>query len=112
MHAGERVMNKREIAQVLEEIAFFLLLKGENPYKARAYRNAATALLTCQEDTFVLVETGMLRDVPGIGPATASVITELVTTGASGLHHDVQGEYPSTLTELEHVPGLSMKQIK
>lgn len=74
-------MNKREIAQVLEEIAFFLLLKGENPYKARAYRNAATALLTCQEDTFVLVETGMLRDVPGIGPATASVITELVTTG-------------------------------
>ena len=39
-------MTKRAIAQVLGDIAFFLLLKGENPYKARAYRNAATALLT------------------------------------------------------------------
>ncbi|HTK86369.1 MAG TPA: DNA polymerase/3'-5' exonuclease PolX [Nitrospiraceae bacterium] len=105
-------MNKRDIARVLEDIAFFLLLKGENPYKAKAYRNAATALLTCRQEASALVKTGTLMHVPGIGPATAAVITELVTTGTSALHHDVQGVYPSGLTELENVPGLSMKQIK
>src|SRR5689334_9921723 len=105
-------MNKRDIASILDEIAFFLLLKGENPYKARAYRKAAMALLTAPQDTTILVETGTLADVPGIGPATASVITELVTTGASGLHRDVQGGYPSSLTELGEVPGLRMKRIK
>jgi DNA polymerase (family X) len=109
---AENSMNKRDIARVLEDIAFFLLLKGENPYKAKAYRNAATALLTCPQEVSVLVKTGTLRHVPGIGPATAAVITELVMTGTSALHHDVQGVYPSGLTELENVPGLSMKQIK
>jgi DNA polymerase (family 10) len=105
-------MNKRDIAGVLDEIAFFLLLKGENPYKARAYRKAAVALLTCPREASSLVETGTLAEVPGIGPATASVITELVTTGASGVHREVQGGYPSSLTELGDVPGLSMKRIK
>jgi len=105
-------MNKRDIAAVLEDIAFFLLLNGENPYKARAYRKAAMALLTCPHEASVLVQTGTLGDVPGIGPATASVITELVTTGTSAFHRDVQGGYPSSLTELGDVPGLSMKRIK
>src|SRR5690348_12660691 len=105
-------MNKRDIARALEDIAFFLLLKGENPYKARAYRSAATALLMCQEEASVLVETGTLTNVQGIGPATAAVITELITTGASALHQKLREGYPSALTELERVPGLSMKQIK
>lgn len=59
-----------------------------------------------------LVQTGTLTDVTGIGPATASVITELVTTGTSAFHQEVQGAYPSSLTELGDVPGLSMKQIQ
>jgi DNA polymerase (family 10) len=105
-------MNKRDIAGILDEIAFFLLLNGENPYKARAYRKAAMALLTAPQEASVLVKTGTLADVPGIGPATASAITELATTGASELHREVQGGYPSSLTELGDVPGLSMKRIK
>ncbi len=59
-----------------------------------------------------LVQTGTLTAVAGIGPATASVISELVTTGASRFHQEVQGEYPSSLLELGDVPGLSMKQIR
>ena len=59
-----------------------------------------------------LVQTGTLTDVTGIGPATAFVITELVTTGMSAFHQEVQGAYPSSLTELGDVPGLSMKQIQ
>jgi DNA polymerase (family X) len=67
-------MNKREIAKILEDIAFFLLLKGENPYKAKAYQKAGLALLTCPEEALVLVESGTLTRVAGIGPATASVL--------------------------------------
>jgi DNA polymerase (family 10) len=59
-----------------------------------------------------LVQTGTLTGVTGIGPATASVITELVATGASRFHQEVQGEYPSSLMELGDVPRLSMKQIQ
>lgn len=105
-------MNKRDIARVLEDIAFFLLLKGENPYKAKAYRKAGMALLTTPHEASELVTGGRLTDVAGIGPATASVITELVTTGTSAFHQDVQGAYPSSLTDLGDVPGLSMKQIR
>jgi DNA polymerase (family 10) len=105
-------VTKHEIKRVLDEIAFFLLLKGENPYKARAYNKAGVALLQCPEEVSVLVQHGTLSKVPGIGPATASVITELLTTGASAFHREVQGTYPSSLMELGDVPGLSVRLIK
>jgi DNA polymerase (family 10) len=105
-------MDKREIARILHEIAFFLRLRGENPYKARAYEQAGSALLAVPHAVQELLETGTLGDVKGIGPATASVITELVQAGSSAYLHEVRGSYPSTLTELGEVPGLSMKRIK
>jgi DNA polymerase (family 10) len=52
-----------------------------------------------------------LTDLSGIGPATAGVITELVTTGRSTRHEEAQGSYPSSLVALGEVPGLSRKQI-
>lgn len=105
-------MDKREIARILKEIAFFLLLKGENPHKAKAYRHAATALLTSPDTAAELVHGGRLTQVKGIGPATASIITDLVNTGTSSYHHEVRGMYPSSLTELGEIPGLRAKQIK
>ena len=59
-----------------------------------------------------LVQEGLLTSVNGIGKATAAVITELVSTGGSTLHHAVRGAYPSSLVELGDVPGLSRKQIR
>lgn len=103
--------NKREIAQVLHEIAFFLRLHGDNAYKARAYDKAATALLNASHDAQALVNKRMLTDVPDIGPATAAVITELVHTGNSVLHQELKKDFPSSLSELGDVPGLSVKQI-
>ncbi|WP_447979254.1 PHP domain-containing protein [Candidatus Nitrospira bockiana] len=105
-------MTKHEIAQALKEIAFFLLLKGENPYKARAYQHAASALLACPEDLTTLVEQGGLPRVKGIGPSTASVIIELVRTGSSTLQREARGEYPPSLAELAELPGLSPSQIR
>jgi DNA polymerase (family 10) len=105
-------MKKHQIAQILDEIAFFLLLKGENPYRARAYAQAAMALLTCPEDVATLIDQGTLTEVKGIGPATASVITEIANTGTAALLHDVKGPYPASLKELSDVPGLRMPQIR
>ena len=104
-------MNKREVASVLKEIAFFVRLSGGNPYKARAYERAGMALLTCPYEPLELLRPGTLTQVEGIGPATASLITELLTTGTSAVHQKVRGTFPSSLAELGDVPGLSMKQI-
>jgi DNA polymerase (family X) len=105
------MMTKRDIARVLKEIAFFLRFNGENPYRAQAYEGAASALLRCPEELSQLLASGSLTDVSGIGPATASVITELFTSGSSALLQKLHRSYPSTLVELGEVPGLSMKQI-
>ena len=106
------MLNKRDIARRLKEIGFFLRLKGDNPYRAQAYERAGDALLRCADDVAALVASGSLTTVPDIGPATAAIITELFSTGSSSLLQDVQGTYPSSLTELGDVPGLSMKQIR
>lgn len=104
-------MTKRDIAQAMKEIAFFLRLKDDNPYRARAYERAGQALLLCPDNVAELVAGNRLTAVDGIGPATATAITELFTTGAATLLRALRGGYPSTLVELGEVPGLSMKQI-
>lgn len=102
---------KRDVARALKEIAFFLRLKGENPYRARAYERAGRALLACPTDLGALVSTNRLAQVDGIGPATAAAIAELFHTGSSTLLQTLRGSYPSSLVELGDVPGLRMKQI-
>jgi DNA polymerase (family X) len=104
-------MTKHDIARVLNEIAFFLFLKGENPFKAQAYGRAATAVLTSSSDLHALIADNSLTDLSGIGPATARVITELVTTGHSTVYEQTRGDYPSSLVTLGDIPGLSRKQI-
>ncbi len=102
---------KHEVARVLQDIAFFLFLKGDNPFKAQAYERAAMAILTAPADLADLIATDSLTDLSGIGPATARVITELVTTGSSTMHEEAQGEYPLSLVTQGEVPGLSRKQF-
>jgi DNA polymerase (family 10) len=104
-------MTKHEVARALHEIAFFLSLKGDNPYKAQAYEGAGAALLTSPLGLRELLATGSLTQVHGIGPATARAITEFVTTGRSLVLEEARGSYPSSLATLGEVPGLSRKQI-
>lgn len=104
-------MTKHEVAHAMKEIAFFLFLKGDNPYKAQAYERAGTALLTSPLSLPELVATDSLTEISGIGPATARVITELAETGDSPVLQQARGSYPSSLMTLSDVPGLSRKQI-
>ena len=104
-------MTKRDIAKVLNEIAFFIRLNGDNPYKAQAYEQAGKALLASPFEARELLQSNQLTQIEGIGPATASVISELITTGMSTVHEKMRGRFPSSLVELGDVPGLTMKQI-
>ena len=106
------VMTKRQIARILFEIAFFLRLKDGNPYKSRAYEGAARALLLSPYEPHQLLDSNTLTAIPGIGPATAAVIRELLLSGTSSLHQRVKDSYPASLVELGGVPGLRPKQIR
>ena len=112
IHRADVMMTKREIAHILSEIAFYLRLKQDNPYKSLAYERAARALLTALHEPHQLLTGDTLTDIPGIGRGTAAVIRELLVTGASKLHETVKGSFPSSLVELGDVPGLRPKQIR
>jgi DNA polymerase (family X) len=104
-------MDKHAVALVLEEIATLLDSAAENRFRARAFRTAARAVEKLETDLGTAVRTGELRDVRGIGAATASVIEELVVTGESSYHATLRERAPSGMRELLRVPGLGAKKI-
>jgi len=62
-------MDKKDIIQILEQIATLLEIKGENPFKTRAYISGARTLQTLEEDLGTIIEEGRLGDIQGIGKA-------------------------------------------
>jgi DNA polymerase (family X) len=104
-------MDKHAAALVLDEIATLLDATGDNRFKARAFRTAARALEKTEHDPAVLVASGRLQEIPGIGPATARVIEELVVTGESAYHRDLRARAPSGMRALLRVPGLGPGRI-
>jgi len=105
-------MNKKEVAEVLEDIALLLELAGENPFKARSYSNVARALEQCEEDIETLVRDKRLREIKGVGDALEKKIEELVTTGRLGYYEDLRAKFPESLFDLFRIPGLGPKRIK
>ena len=106
-------MTKNEIAEVLEQIAVLLELKGENPFKIRAYASGARALEAMEETEIVrLVEAEELDSVKGIGTALAKKIGELHVTGRLEFFEKLKASVAPGLVEMLEVPGLGAKKIK
>jgi DNA polymerase (family X) len=106
-------MTKLEIASVLDEIATLLELKGENPFKIRAYQSGARAVEALEEaDLARLVADGTLQSVKGIGEALAKKITELWTTGRLGFFDELKASVEPGLVEMLQIPGLGPRKIK
>ncbi len=105
-------MNKREIAETLEAIADLLELRGENPFKVRAYRSGARALDQLQEDLGGIIEEERLGKVDGIGKALVEKITELHTSGRLEYFEKLKAEVPAGLVAMLDIPGLGPKKIK
>src|SRR5471032_627089 len=105
-------MDKAAITDILEEIAVLLELKGENPFKARAYTNAVRALDNYEGDMAQLVAENRLGELPGIGEALQQKITELVKTGRLKYYEDLRASVPEGLLALMDIPSLGAKKIK
>jgi len=105
-------MNKKQIASILDEMGTLFELKGENPFKCRAFHNAARVVEGLTADISALVESGEIRSVKGIGGGLAKVIGELVRTGSCVEHESVKSSLPEGLLQMLRIPGLGPKRIK
>jgi DNA polymerase (family X) len=106
------MMTKEQIAEALEEIATLLELKEENPFKIRAYQNAARSIEAFGASFSDLQNQETLEKIPGIGKAIAAKISELATTGGLKFLDELRAEFPSAILELFSIPGLGSKKIK
>src|SRR5262249_11473607 len=104
-------MNKDQIAEVLTNIATLLDLKGENPFKSRAYLSAARALEMLEEPLEKLIAENRLAEVKGIGESTQKKILELVNTGKLTYYEDLKAATPAGLVLMLEIPGLGPKKI-
>src|SRR5256885_4782341 len=105
-------MTKSQIAEVLQEIATLLELKNENPFKIRAYANAARSLETFGGNLADLQDEEALAKIPGIGKAIAAKIKELAATGKLQYVEELRAEFPAAILELFLISGLGAKKIK
>jgi DNA polymerase (family 10) len=105
-------MTKSQIADVLQQIATLLELKGENPFKIRAYTNAARSLETFGGNISDLQDEESLAKIPGIGKSIAEKIKELAATGDSKYLAELRAEFPKAILELFSISGLGAKKIK
>jgi DNA polymerase (family 10) len=112
MESVKDYMDKKAVAQVLEQIAAFLELKNENPFRIRAFRTAARALVGFPGDLRQSLEDGTLASAKGVGPATLQIVTELVRTGHATMLEELREQIPPGLVEMLEISGLGVAKIR
>ncbi|MBI2961429.1 MAG: DNA polymerase/3'-5' exonuclease PolX [Betaproteobacteria bacterium] len=106
-------VHNADIARAFEEIADLLEIEEANPFRVRAYRNAARTLGGLRLDIAATIsEGGELPKLPGIGADLANKIREIAATGTCGLLERLKTELPPAITELLRIPGLGPKRVK
>jgi DNA polymerase (family 10) len=105
-------MDKAKVAEILVEIGTLLELNGENPFKTRAYVNAARTLEGLNEPLATIVAEKRLGQIKGIGEALEQKITELVETGKLKYYEDLRASIPPGLIAMLDIPGLGPKKIQ
>lgn len=106
------MMEKSDIASALDEIATFMELTGENPFKIRAYSAGARILENMTEDLGELIASGKLSDIPGLGEALVDKITTLRRDGVLPFHQKLKASIPAGLLEVMQIPGLGPKKVR
>jgi len=107
-------MQNPDIARLFDEVADLLEIQDANPFRVRAYRNAARTIRDFPEPIADLVRAGTkdLTDIPGIGDDLAEKITDIVTTGELPLRKQLASKLPAGLLDLLRIPGLGPKRVK
>jgi DNA polymerase (family 10) len=112
MESVKDYMDKKAVAQVLEQIAAFLELKSENPFRIRAFRTAARAVTAFPGDLRQSLEDGSLASAKGVGPATLQIVKELVSTGQASMLEELREQIPPGLVEMLEISGLGVAKIR
>jgi DNA polymerase (family 10) len=105
-------MDKDQVAEILAEIGTLLELKGENPFKTRAYANGARTVEGLTEPLQKIVAEKRLGEIKGIGAALEQKITELVGTGKLKYYDELKASIPPGLIEMLEISGLGPKKIQ
>jgi DNA polymerase (family X) len=108
-------MTNPQIADVFRRLANLMELRGDNPFKLRAYRTAADVIEDTQTPLVELLAAGgvsRLRELPGIGEAISKKIADLLASGTFKAYEEVKSEIPETVLDLLQVEGLGMKTLQ
>jgi DNA polymerase (family 10) len=110
---GRGTIHNADIAAAFNEIADILEIEGANPFRIRAYRNAARVVGGLPTEVGALIARGEdLSELPGIGKDLAQKIADLAATGTTALLGKLRRETPPAVTELLHLPGLGPRRVK
>ena len=105
-------VSRDDLAEVLDEIALLMEIKGENPFKIRAYRNGAETVRQFDGDIVALAKDNALDGIKGIGKALQEKLHELASTGKLAYHENLRAEFPAGLFDLFTIQGLGPKKVK
>jgi DNA polymerase (family X) len=105
-------MDKRAVADALEQIASFMELKGENPFRVRTFRTVARVVSGLPATLRQALDDGSLAATKGVGPATLEAVNELAATGRCGLLEELRDQVPAGLVEMLAISGLGVAKIR
>jgi len=105
-------MDKKQLVEYLEEMAVLLDLKGENPFKVRAYANAARILQGYSGDIFKIIQNNEITKIKGIGKGIADFLSEVIETEKSKEAENLKKEIPKGLLEMLKIQGMGPKKVR
>jgi len=105
-------MRNQEVANIFRDIASILEIRGENPFRIRAYEKAALNIESLTGDIAAIAERKELEKIPGVGKDLAGKIEEILNTGTCSHLEELKKEIPAGLIEMLAVPGLGPKTAK
>ncbi len=108
----QKGLDNRGVAAVLREMGLLLELKGENPFKVKAYANAARSVEILEEELNSMIREGRLQEIGGVGETLAHQITELAKTRRLQIYEELKAAIPQGHLEMLKIPNLGPKKIK
>ena len=104
--------DNKSVASILQELALYMELNGENPFKFRAFDQASRTIERIPESVERLVEEDRLTDIKGIGKGISEIIREVVQTGKSTQLEELKSAFPESLRDLLAIPGMGPKKVR
>ena len=105
-------MINKEIAQIFRAIGQILDIKGDNPFRIRAYERAAQNIESLDQDLGTLIKEDKLTEIPGIGKDLADKIKEYASSGIVTYYEKLKKEIPQGVLQMLEIPGLGPKTVK